>query len=143
MKQVADKKRSDRVFNVGDKVYLKVKRFLQHSFSATPASKLSPKYFGPFPILAKVGNIAYKLQLPDGVPTHSVFHVSLLKRAVEPEATSPRLLMVDEDIELSFMVFGGELSCILDVQSESICSGVSQVTYSYFWNFTFFTSAAP
>jgi len=84
------------VFYEGDRVYLKVKRFLQHSFSATPTSKLSPKYFGPFLIIAKVGKVAYKLQLLDGVSTHPVFHLSLLKKAVEPKATiSPNLPPMD------------------------------------------------
>ena len=41
MKQTADKKRSEREFEVGDKVYLKVKRFLQHSFSTLSVSKLN------------------------------------------------------------------------------------------------------
>ena len=88
MKQAVDKKRSDQEFSVGDKLYLKVKRFLQHSFSTTPISKLSPKYFVPYTILAKVSNVAYQLQLPKGNTTHPVFHVSLLKKAVEPIATT-------------------------------------------------------
>ena len=81
MKQAADKRRSERAFEVGDRVYLKVRRFLQQPYTTLPVSKLSPKYFGPYPIETKVGPVAYRLQLPEGVNQHPVFHVSLLKKA--------------------------------------------------------------
>ena len=68
---------------MGDKVYLRVKRFQQHFFSNNPTTKLNPKYHGPFPIVSKVWKIAYKLQLPDGVLIHPIFHVSLLKKSIE------------------------------------------------------------
>ena len=50
----------------------------------TPATKLSPKYSRPFPIVAKVGKVAYKLQLPKRVLIHPIFYVSLLKKSVGP-----------------------------------------------------------
>jgi len=51
--------------------------------------------------MARVGKVAYKLQLPARVQTHLVFHVSLLKKSVEfNEATSPNLPPIDEDIEV-------------------------------------------
>lgn len=70
MKQLADKHRTERQFEEGEEVYLKVRRFQQHLFCKGLTSKLNPKFYGPFKILAKVGPVAYRLQLPDGVGLH-------------------------------------------------------------------------
>lgn len=45
--------------------------------------KLSPRYVGPYEILKRVKNVAYKLKLPNKlVPIHSVFYVSMLKKCI-------------------------------------------------------------
>lgn len=49
MKQLADKKRSEREFLVGEKVYLKLGQQHLKALTHQPISKLSPKYYGPFP----------------------------------------------------------------------------------------------
>ena len=67
---------------MGDLVYHKVNSTQQKSFSSCPISKLNPKYYGPFPIIAKVGPIAYRLQLPDHITIHPIFRVSLLKKTI-------------------------------------------------------------
>lgn len=43
------------------------------------------RYFGPFTILAQVGVVAYKLDLPERYRVHPMLHVSLLKRHLKPD----------------------------------------------------------
>jgi hypothetical protein len=76
----ANKRPRPLEFAVGDHVYLKVspmsgmKRFGMKE-------KLAPYYIGPFPILEKCGNVAYKLELPPSLAgVHDIFHVSQLKK---------------------------------------------------------------
>lgn len=45
-------------------------------------NKLSPKYYGPYKVLQKIGTMAYKLGLPTSSRVHPVFHVSCLKKVI-------------------------------------------------------------
>jgi hypothetical protein len=91
-KTQADKHRSERTFEVGDMVYLKLQPYVQSSLVKRANHKLTFKYFGPFPVVAKVGAVAYKLGLPEYTSIHPVFHVSLLKKAVGSQVqVSPTL----------------------------------------------------
>jgi len=49
--------------------------------------KLSSCYFGPSQFLSHVGEVAYKLKLPDTSRIHPVFHVSQLKRSLKDGST--------------------------------------------------------
>jgi len=81
-KHQADKRRSERSFVVGDCVFLKIQLYVQSSLHKRANHKLSFKYFGPYQILERIGQVAYKLLLPSSTSVHLVFHVSLLKKAI-------------------------------------------------------------
>ena len=76
MKHRIDKGRSERVFSVGDKVFLKLQPYVQSSLMRRANHKLSFRFFGPYKILEKLGLVAYKLELPPSSSIHPVFHVS-------------------------------------------------------------------
>ena len=46
-------------------------------------NKLSPKYYGPYKMLQKIGTIEYKLELLSSSRVHPVFHVSCLKKVID------------------------------------------------------------
>ncbi|KAG9450049.1 hypothetical protein H6P81_010014 [Aristolochia fimbriata] len=78
MKKAANQHRRPVAFEVGDQVMLRIR---PEQFSMLKARKqgLIRQYEGPFRVLKKVGELAYKLQLPAAWKVHNVFHVSQLK----------------------------------------------------------------
>jgi hypothetical protein len=88
MKIQVDKKRSDRVFQEGEMVLLKLQPCVQSSIVKRPCPKLAYTYFGPFKVLEKIGSVAYRLELPENSLVHPVFHLSQLK------AFTPNVVLV-------------------------------------------------
>uniref|UniRef100_A0A2N9FVM9 RNA-directed DNA polymerase n=1 Tax=Fagus sylvatica TaxID=28930 RepID=A0A2N9FVM9_FAGSY len=81
-KSYADTRRRKLEYQVGDHVFLRVsltkgvKRF-------GIKGKLSPRFIGPFEVLNRVGEVAYRLALPPMLAgVHNVFHVSMLRKYV-------------------------------------------------------------
>ncbi|GJR79904.1 hypothetical protein Tco_0150689 [Tanacetum coccineum] len=108
-KSYADLKRKPMEFQVGDKVMLKVSPW-KGVVRFGKWGKLNPRYVGPFKVLEKVGEVAYKLELPEELSrVHNTFHVSNLKKchADEPLAVpldglhlDDKLHFVEEPLEI-------------------------------------------
>ncbi|GJR58210.1 hypothetical protein Tco_1500372 [Tanacetum coccineum] len=75
MKSYANIKRSDMEFAVGDFVYLKLQPYRQLTIRINKQHKLSAKFYGPFKVLERIGNVASPT-----TQVHLVFHVSQLKK---------------------------------------------------------------
>ncbi|GKC47935.1 hypothetical protein Tco_1065657 [Tanacetum coccineum] len=96
-------------FQVGDKVMLKVSPW-KGVVHFGKRGKLNPRYVGPFKVLEKVGEVAYKIDLPEELSrVHNTFHVSNLKKchANEPLAVllnglhfDDKLHFVEEPVEI-------------------------------------------
>ena len=68
-----------RELNVGDHVYLRVRERKSY-LKLGSCAKLSPRYYGPFEVLERIGPIAYIISFPTNTRSQYVFHVSLLKK---------------------------------------------------------------
>nr|GFA76841.1 putative reverse transcriptase domain-containing protein [Tanacetum cinerariifolium] len=108
-KSYADLKRKPMEFQVGDKVILKVFPW-KGVVRFGKWGKLNPKYVGPFKVLERVGDVAYKLDLSEELSrVHNTFHVSNLNNchADEPLAVpldglhfNGKLYFVEEPVEI-------------------------------------------
>ncbi|GJZ79585.1 putative reverse transcriptase domain-containing protein [Tanacetum coccineum] len=66
--------------------------------------KLKPHYIGPFKIIAKVGTVSYRLELPEKLSrVHSTFHVSNLNKCLAEEPLAIPLDEIQVDEKLHFI----------------------------------------
>ncbi|XP_073056887.1 uncharacterized protein [Primulina eburnea] len=81
-KSYADVRRRPLAFEVGDHVFVKIAP-LKGVMRFGKKGKLSPRFIGPFEILDRIGERAYRLTLPPDLDkVHNVFHVSMLRKYV-------------------------------------------------------------
>jgi hypothetical protein len=82
-------------FAVGDQVLLRVSP-TRGVIRFGVSRKLSPRYIGPFSILARVGSLSYRLQLLESMAgVHPVFHVSMFttRKKANGVGQKPTLLL--------------------------------------------------
>jgi hypothetical protein len=93
----ADRKRAEQHLEVGQKVLLKAESISWPNEPNEPSRKLRPRYIGPFAITRRIGQVAFKLDLPPTMRIHPVFHASNLvpyeerghANLIPPEETPP------------------------------------------------------
>nr|GEY43926.1 reverse transcriptase domain-containing protein [Tanacetum cinerariifolium] len=102
-KSYADIRRKPLEFKVGDKVMLKVSPW-KGVIRFGKRWKLNPRYIEPFKILAKVGTLAYRLELPEQLSrVHSTFHVSNLKKCFIDKPLTIQLDKIQINDKLNFI----------------------------------------
>jgi hypothetical protein len=81
-KSYADGKWRDLTFSIDDYVYLKVSP-MRGILRFNVKGKLAPRSIGPFKVLERKGEVAYRLELPPNLSgVHDVFHISQLKKCL-------------------------------------------------------------
>jgi len=81
-KSYADKDHKDMEFDIDDMVFVKISP-LKNVIRFGSKGKLAPRFVGPFPIIERIGKLAYRLDLPEKMSSvHNVFHVSCLRKCV-------------------------------------------------------------
>ncbi|GJW35978.1 putative reverse transcriptase domain-containing protein [Tanacetum coccineum] len=102
-KSYADRRRKPLGFQDGDKVMFKVSPW-KGVIRFGKRGKLNPRYIGPFKILAKVGMVAYRLELLEQLSrVHSTFHISNLKKCFSDEPLAIPLDELQIDEKLNFI----------------------------------------
>jgi hypothetical protein len=63
-------------------VFLRLQPYKKTSLKAENCQNLAPKFYGPYTILKRVGQVAYQLSFPIHSKLHPIFHVSCLKKVI-------------------------------------------------------------
>ncbi|CAN6557511.1 unnamed protein product [Malus baccata var. baccata] len=99
-KSLADRHAIDRVYKVGDWVFLKLSPW-RGVVQFGKNGKLSARYIGPYQITERVGEVAYRLKLPPELSkVHDVFHVYMLRHYVSDPShvIPPQPLEINSDL---------------------------------------------
>lgn len=89
-------------FEPGEKVFLRVSP-TKGVMRFGKKGKLSPKFIGPYEILERVGEVAYRLALPPELErVHKVVHISQLRRYISDPSHVLQLEILHLDDKLSY-----------------------------------------
>jgi hypothetical protein len=97
MKQQVDQHMTEREFEVGEWVFVRLQPYKQLSLKQQGKNKLAPRFYGPYQINKKISQVAYGLELPDMSHIHNVFHVSCLKRVLGKHQKAQTMLPILDD----------------------------------------------
>ena len=80
--------------------------------------KLHPRFIGPYEILERIENVAYRLTLPPEMSgVHNVFHVSMLKKYI----TDPSHVLQSDPVQLKEnLTYEEKLVQILDRKAKEL-----------------------
>ena len=88
-----DARHHPREFKVGDRVLLRIKDYPRRAWGLHP--KLGPQRIGPFRVLERIGQLAYRLELPGNIRIHPVVNVAKLEPARGEGHQAPLLELAD------------------------------------------------
>jgi hypothetical protein len=68
----------------------------------SPSRKLADKRHGPFKVVERIGEVSYRIKLPDSWKIHDVFHISKLTPFIAPSFPSQSANPVTPTLNASF-----------------------------------------
>jgi len=83
--------RQPKEFEIRDIVWLKT----DNTRTRRTCKKLDYRKIGPFQVTKRIRPLAYQLELPESLLIHNVFHVELLKKAIEPTVKISNTMIKD------------------------------------------------
>jgi hypothetical protein len=100
MQTQADKYRQPTSFAPGDQVLVETEALRANTAQSSRPNPFRLKYDGPFKVLKKVNENAYKIDFPESFNVHSTINVEKLKRFIpntfiEREDKGPELISTD------------------------------------------------